>query len=122
MSSPPPAEQPGPRLPRGVTRISPHVVERIAGHACHRADGAVTPRTHPGAPQATAPRVRAEVTGRHARLSVSAGALYPASLTAFAAAVRTVVVDDVERLCGLRVVGVDVEALPVNLERRTRVR
>ncbi|WP_153505805.1 hypothetical protein [Cumulibacter manganitolerans] len=122
MSTPSTEDRRGPGSPGGFTRISPYVVERIAGHACHRAEGAVTPRTHAGAPQSTAPRVRAEVTGRHARLSVSTGALYPAPLTAFAAAVRAVVVDDVERLCGLRVVAVDVEALPVNLERRTRVR
>ncbi|WP_106847891.1 hypothetical protein [Blastococcus sp. Marseille-P5729] len=107
---------------RGITRVSPHVVERIAAFACHRADRAVTPRTHEHAPSSVIPRARADINGRHARLAVSVGALYPISMTTFARSVRQVVTDDVERLCGLQVVAVDVEAQPVNLERQARVR
>lgn len=107
---------------RGVTRVSPHVVERIAAYACHRAAAIVTPQLEPHAPRSVAPRARAEVNGRLARLSITAGVRYPAPVTAFAASIRAVVTADVERLCGLRVVGVDVEASPVNVQRRTRVR
>lgn len=129
MTATPPATPPevappdaAPTPSRGITRISPHVVERIAAFACNRADLVVTPRTNEHAPRSVAPRARAEVNGRHARLSVSVGAQYPASMTALAASVRAVVTEDVERLCGLQVVGVDVDAQPVNLERKTRVR
>lgn len=106
---------------RGITRISPHVVERIAAYACHRASAVVLPLVDTDAPRSGAPRARAEITGRLARLSVTVSVRYPSPLTAFAAGVRSVVTADVERLCGLRVVAVDVEAEPVNLQRRTRV-
>jgi hypothetical protein len=106
---------------RGVTRVSPHVVERIAAYACHRATAAVTPQLEPNAPRSVAPRARAEINGRLARLSVSVGVRYPAPVAAFAASVRSVVTTDVENLCGLRVVGIDVEAAPVNIRQRTRV-
>lgn len=123
--SAPPAAAPeglGDPAARGITRVSPHVVERVAAYACHRADSVVTPRTDSDAPSATTPRARAEVSGRQARLSVSVGARYPASIAALAASVRRLVAEDVERLCGLSVVGVDVEAHPVNLARQRRVR
>lgn len=123
--SPPTGEQLGvgdDASTRGITRVSPHVVERIAAFACNRADRVVTPRTHEQAPSSLIPRARAEINGRHARLSVTVGALYPSAMTVFAASVRQVVTEDVQRLCGLQVVGVDVEAQPVNLERKVRVR
>lgn len=106
---------------RGMTRLSPHVVERIAAYACHRATALVTPQLDPHAPRSVAPRARAEVNGRLTRLSVFVGVAYPSPVGAFAASVRSVVTADVERLCGLRVVGIDVEAMPVNLRRRRRV-
>ncbi|WP_134323243.1 Asp23/Gls24 family envelope stress response protein [Cumulibacter soli] len=106
---------------RGLTRISPNVVERIAAHACHRADGAITPQLHPAAPRGSAPRARAEINGKIARLTVTVGVQYPMPVAAFAATLRDVVAADVERLCGLHVVAIDVEAAPVNLRRRTRV-
>lgn len=106
---------------RGITRLSPHVVERIAAFACNRAERVVTPRTHEHAPSSVIPRARADINGRHARLAVSVGAMYPTPMTSFAASVRQVVTEDVERLCGLEVVGVDVEAQPINLERKVRV-
>ena len=106
---------------RGVTRIAPHVVERIAAYACHRAAAIVSPQLELNAPRSIAPKARAEINGRVARLSVSVGVQYPSPVMAFAANVRSVVTEDVESLCGLRVVGIDVEASPVDLRRRTRV-
>lgn len=106
---------------RGLTRISPHVVERIAGYACQHATAVVTPQLDPTAPRSVAPRVRAEIDGRLARLSITVGVRYPEPVAAFAAGLRSAVTAEVERLCGLRVVGIDVEASPVNLRRRTRV-
>lgn len=107
---------------RGVTRVSPHVVERIAAYACNRASNVVTPRTDHDAPRSSAPRAHAEINGRHARLSLAVGTTYPSSLVAVATSVRAVVIEDVQRLCGLQVIAVDVDAQPVNLHRRSRVR
>lgn len=115
-----PAGLPDPAT-RGFTRVSPHVVERIAAHACLRATAVATPSSSATVPRALAPRARAEINGKIARLAVTVGVEYPSPVAAFAAGVRAVVTADVERLCGLRVVGVDVEALPVDLRRRTRV-
>lgn len=106
---------------RGLTRVSPHVVERIAAYACHRAAAAVIPQLEPHAPRTVAPRARAEINGKLTRLSISVAVRYPSPITSFAASVRSVVTADVERLCGLRVVAIDVEASPVNVRRTTRV-
>lgn len=107
---------------RGLTRVAPHVVERIAAFACHRATAVATPGSAAGVARTLTPRARAEINGKIARLAVTVGVEYPSPVAVFAAGVRAVVTADVERLCGLRVVGVDVEALPVDLRRRTRVR
>ncbi|GAB3299535.1 Asp23/Gls24 family envelope stress response protein [Epidermidibacterium keratini] len=107
---------------RGLTRVSPHVVERIATHACASVPGTVTPRTAPPEVTAPPPRARADVSGRHAHLSVTVGMSYARPIANVATEVRRHVSADVERLCGMQVVGVDVEAVPIHTMRRSRVR
>lgn len=106
---------------RGVTRIAPSVVERIAAFTCTQVDGTLTRRAT-GDTRAPVTRARAEVSGRQAHLSVTVGVRYARSVVTTASAIRQAVTAEVQRMCGLEVVGVDVEALPVNLSRRSRVR
>lgn len=107
---------------RGLTRVSPHVVERIASYACASVPGTVTPRTAPPEVTAPAPRARADVSGRHAHLTVTVGMSYARPVGTTAIEVRRQISSDVERLCGMDVVAVDVEAVPVHTMRRSRVR
>lgn len=107
---------------RGLTRVAPHVVERIAAYACERVDGTITPRTAAKGSSAPTVRARADVSGPRAHLAITVGMSYAQPVAATAVDVRNAVRADVERLCGMRVVAVDVEALPVHTMRRSRVR
>lgn len=107
---------------RGVTRISPIVVERIAAYACNSVPGAVTRDQFAYLERVPPVKVRAEVMGSTTHLVVSVGVEWPAPIVRIAHAVRTHVAAEVERMCGLSIVGVDVRPVPVVVRRATRVR
>lgn len=107
---------------RGVTRISPVVVEKIAQRAASEMPEIVTPDTPiTGGGVGPHVRARAEVRGGEARITLGLGVSYPARLIEVASAVRAEVSERVASLAGVRVVEVDVEVSPVLVDRRRRV-
>lgn len=107
---------------RGVTRISPVVVERIAAHACNSVPGAVTRERFAYLDRVPPVKVRAEVMGSSTHLVVSVGVEWPAPIVRIAHAVKAQVATEVQRMCGLSIVGVDVRPVPIVVRRATRVR
>ncbi|PRZ43701.1 putative alkaline shock family protein YloU [Antricoccus suffuscus] len=106
---------------RGLTRIAPNVVERVAAFACRDADGVLSARSAPSASKMPPIRARADVMGSHVHLSVRVPVVYPRRIIEVSASVRAEISRAVQHLCGLHVDGVDVEAVPVNQTRVTRV-
>ena len=106
---------------RGLTRIAPSVVERVAAFACRSASHVLSQPATPEDPKIPSIRARADVMGSHVHLSVRLPVAYPRPIIEVSAAVRTEISRAVQHLCGLQVDGVDVEAIPVNLTRVTRV-
>ncbi len=106
---------------RGLTRIAPNVVERVAAFACRGTEDVLfEPQTSSG-PKFPSIRARADVMGSHVHISVRLPIAYPRQILEVSAAVRVEIGRAVQHLCGLQVDGVDVEAVPVNRARTTRV-
>lgn len=121
VTEPVPAAKPSDPATRGLTRIAPNVVEQVAAFACRRADHVLSGPTTLHGPKVPSIRARADVMGSHVHLSVRLPVAYPHPIIEVSAAVRTEIGRSVHRLCGLQVDGVDVEAVPINLTRVTRV-
>ena len=122
MTSRPPGDaQSSDPSTRGLTRIAPNVVERVAAFACRGADDVLArPETSHG-PKIPSIRARADVMGSHVHISVRLPVAYPRPIVEVSTAVRAEIGRVVQHLCGLQVDGVDVEAIPVNQTRITRV-
>lgn len=121
LPPPPGGDRPDPAQ-RGITRISPVAVERVAVHACRPVLGLLTRENHPTEERAPATRVRAEVMGNTAHLAVTVGVRYPAPLLPIAQEIRRVVSAEVQQMCGLEIIGVDVTPVPIVIRRTSRVR
>lgn len=115
------APQPSDPGTRGLTRIAPNVVERVAAFACRKASGVLS---ESNADRSTIPPIRAQadVMGSHVHLAVRLPVEYPRPIVEVSASAREVVNEAVHRLCGLHVDTVDIEAVPINRTRRARVR
>lgn len=107
---------------RGLTRIAPNVVERVAAYACRDVNGVLVRPALSEDTKVPSIRARADVMGAAAHVTVWLPVEYPRPIINVAAAVRERIVADVHRLCGLRVEGIDIEALPINRAKISRVR
>lgn len=114
---------------RGSLTVADRVVERVAGHAVTRVDGAsAAPRRVLGvavgaARESREASVDARVDGHMATVEASVAIGWPASVPTVADQLRQQVRADVERITGVRVahVDIDVVSLSAPASRRRRV-
>ncbi|MEW1952772.1 Asp23/Gls24 family envelope stress response protein [Terrabacter sp. NPDC080008] len=101
---------------RGRLDIAERVVERVAGiAACEVAGVRSVGSTLEGVVGRQYPKVRAEVAGGHARLSLDIAVSWPVPLARTAAEVREHVGDRLAALLGLKVDAVDVTVATVSV-------
>ena len=114
---------------RGSLTVADRVVERVAGHAVTRVDGAsAAPRRVLGISvgrnrEERAAAVDARVDGHVATVEASVAVRWPASVRTVAARLRQQVREDVERITGVRVAHVDIDVVSLTAPTsRRRVR
>ena len=105
---------------RGALTIAPAVVRRVAERAADSTPGAPrTPRARGLGEQGASASIDGD--GPRVDVRIELAISYPAAVRAVATAIRAKVADDVERITGYRVRGVDVVVTGLVPPKRNRV-